>query len=97
MTTILTVLSLTSRVSPGGLSDGSLGQPTGPEWFQFLPISIGGNVFNALPGAGGISSGDITAVLLKPVPFPIAMAVVLIYLVAAIAIALVALHRQEIA
>ncbi len=101
VTTILTVLTFGSSIANGGLGDG-LGngpsiQTTGPEWFQFLPISIGGNVFGALPGAGGINSGDVSALLLRPVPFPIAMTAVVIYLIAAVGIALIALRRQEIA
>lgn len=96
VTTILTVLTFGSSLTDG-LGSGTGLQPVGPEWFQFLPISIGGNVFGALPGASGIGSGDVSSLLLNPVPFAIAMAGVLIYLVAAIAIALIALRRQEIA
>jgi ABC-type transport system involved in multi-copper enzyme maturation permease subunit len=95
VTTILTVLTFGSRFVDGGFDGGF--QPVGPEWFQYLPISIGGNVFNALPGAGGVtSSGDIQNLFLRPVPFEIAMAGVLVYLVGALAVALVALRRQEI-
>jgi ABC-type transport system involved in multi-copper enzyme maturation permease subunit len=100
VTTILTVLTFGSRfVDDGGTGfDPTSGlQPVGPEWFQFLPISIGGNVFNALPGSGGLQSGDLSSVFLRPVPFPIAMGVVLVYMVVAVAIALIALRRQEIA
>jgi len=99
VTTILTVLTFGSRFTNGGGFDPNGGgiQPIGPEWFQFLPVSIGGNVFNALPGAGGLSSGDLSSVFLRPVPFPLAMGVVLLYMVVAVGIALVALRRQEIA
>jgi len=98
VTTILTVLTFGSRFTDGGDFDPTGGlQPVGPEWFQFLPISVGGNVFNALPGSGGLQSGDLSSIFLRPVPFPIAMAVVLVYMVVAVAIALVALRRQEIA
>ena len=92
---LLTVLTFGSNA----LNDNFSGfQPVGPEWFQYLPISIGGNVFNALPGAGGVtSSGDISSLFLRSVEFPVAMCGVLIYLVAALGIALIALRRQEIA
>jgi ABC-type transport system involved in multi-copper enzyme maturation permease subunit len=96
VTTILTVLTFGSQIG-NGLGSGGPTQPTDNQWFQFLPISIGGNVLDALPSGGGLSSGDISSLLLKPVPFPIAMAGVLIYLVAAVGIALIALRRQEIA
>jgi ABC-type transport system involved in multi-copper enzyme maturation permease subunit len=98
VTTILTVLTFGSRFTDGGgFGNGGGLEPVGPEWFQFLPISIGGNVFNALPGSGGLQSGDLSSVFLRPVPFPIAMGVVLLYTVVAVAIALIALRRQEIA
>jgi len=94
VTTILTVISLGSSVVSGGF-DGL--QQTGPEWFQFLPISIGGQVFNSLPGSGGVTSaGDFSTLFLKPVPFVVAMIVVLVYLVVALAVAVIALRRQEI-
>lgn len=96
VTTILTVLSVGSNLGDN-FGDGGAFQPHGPEWFQFLPISIGGNVFTALPSGTGLASGDLSSVLLKPVPFPIAMTGVIVYTVVAIGIALVALRRQEIA
>jgi ABC-type transport system involved in multi-copper enzyme maturation permease subunit len=95
VTTILTVFTLGDQFGEGGFEGGF--EPVGPEWFQFLPISIGGNVFSALPGGGGLSSGDVSSLLLRPVPFPIAMGVVLLYTVVAVAIALVVVRRQEIA
>jgi ABC-type transport system involved in multi-copper enzyme maturation permease subunit len=95
VTTILTVISLGQSALSGGGFNGL--QQTGPEWFQFLPISIGGQVFNALPGSGGVTSaGDFSSLFLRPVPFVVAIAVVLIYLVGALLIALIALRRQEI-
>lgn len=96
VTTILTVLTFGSNIGQDFGSGVGI-QPVGPEWFQFLPISIGGNVFSALPSASGISSSDLSSLLLRPVPFWTAMAGVLIYLVAALVIALIALRRQEIA
>jgi ABC-type transport system involved in multi-copper enzyme maturation permease subunit len=97
VTTILTLLTFGSQLGEGG-SPGLGGgiQPVGPEWFQFLPISIGGNVFNALPGSGGVSSGDVNSIFLRPVPFEQAMVGVILYIVVAIGIALLAVRRQEI-
>ena len=93
VTTLLTVLTFGRSIvedPTGGFT------PADPQWFQFLPISIGGNVLNALPAGGVTSSGDFTSLLVKSVDFPIAMAGVLIYLVVAIGIALIAIRRQEI-
>ncbi len=98
VTAILAVLSL-----PQTLLDQINGtvQTHGPEWFQFLPINIGNQVFNSLPGSGGVtdaaSSGDVTSLLLRSVPFEIALPVVFIYLVAALALAAFTLRRQQIA
>ena len=69
VTTILTVLTLRlAALETAASTAARCVQPVGPEWFQFLPISVGGNVFNALPGAGGLSSGDISAVFLQARP-----------------------------
>jgi hypothetical protein len=94
LTTILTILSATSGLRNGlgnGLDSGI--QPVGPEWFQFLPVTIGGDVLGALPGGGGLNSTDLSSIFLKPVPFYIALGCVFLYLVVALAIAL---RRQEI-
>ena len=53
---------------PGNGLDSGI-QPVGPEWFQFLPLTIGGDVLGALPGGGGLNSTDLTSDILKPVPF----------------------------
>lgn len=104
VTTILTLLTVSSRFTDGGGPfgggrGGDIGaiQPSGPEWFQFLPISIGGNVFNALPGAGGPGSGDINSIFLQPVPFTQALLGVFVYMIGALVIAMVVVRRQEIA
>lgn len=99
ITQILTVLSLGSSLSGGGFQNGF--QPIGPEWYQFLPISIGGNVLDALPGAGsslggGSGTGGLEGILLRPVPFEIAFPLVFVYLAVAVLIGVLALQRQEI-
>ena len=65
ITTILTVFTLAGSLSRGGFSGGL---PTiGPEWFQFLPISMGSEVFNALPGS---TRRDWVAATWKAFPAP---------------------------
>jgi hypothetical protein len=99
ITQILTVLSFSSSFTNGGLEGGF--QPIGPEWYQFLPISLGGNVLDALPGAGsslggGSGTGGLEGILLRPVPFEIAFPLVFVYLGIAVLIGVLALQRQEI-
>jgi hypothetical protein len=98
LTTILTGITLAGQL--GNVFGESGFQPIGPEWYQFLPISIGGNVLSALPGASAAASaaggGGFGQFLLKPVPLELAIPAVLIYLIAAVGIAIVALNRQEI-
>jgi len=90
---MLTGASLVGRVGQG-FEDGF--QPIGPEWFQYLPISIGDYVVNAAPGGGSSLSGGLEQFLLKPVPLELALPTVLIYLVVSLGVAIVALNRQEI-
>jgi ABC-2 type transport system permease protein len=102
VTTFLTFATAIQHASNGGFgggegTGGGLGLPTfGPEWFQYLPMSIGNQVLSGAPGA---SSGltNIQGLFLRPVPLEQALPVLLVYLVAAIGLAIVALNRQEIA
>lgn len=71
-------------------------QPIGPEWFQYLPISVGDYVVNAAPGGATSISGGLEQFLLRPVPLELALPTVLIYFVLSITLAVVALNRQEI-
>lgn len=96
ITQILTLVSVSANFA-NGLGNGF--EPIGPEWYQYLPISIGGNVLNGLPGAGstpGAGSGGFEGLFLRPVPFEIALPAVLLYLAIAIVIGVLALQRQEI-
>jgi ABC-type transport system involved in multi-copper enzyme maturation permease subunit len=72
-------------------------QPFGPEWYQYLPFSIGDNVLmrTTEAGAGG-GSGGFEGFFLRPVPLEIAFAGVILYLVAAIVIAVLSVWRSEI-
>jgi len=96
ITQILTLVSVGQNFA-NGFGNGF--EPIGPEWYQYLPISIGGNVLNGLPGAGatpGAGSGGFEGFFLRPVPFEIAFPAVLLYLAAAVVIGVLALQRQEI-
>jgi ABC-type transport system involved in multi-copper enzyme maturation permease subunit len=100
ITQILTLLSLSSSITDGGGFQNGF-QPIGPEWYQYLPISLGGNVLDALPGAGsslggGSGTGGFEGLLLRPVPFEIAFPLVFVYLAIAVLIGVLALQRQEI-
>jgi hypothetical protein len=96
VTTLLTLYTLIDRASHGGFS--GTGLPTfGPEWFQFLPIGVGGQVLNATPGAtSGVGSLSIEGLFLRAVPVPEALIGTFAYMVVAVVIALIALNRQEI-
>lgn len=95
VTAILTAITFAANLRDSGGLEGLT--QVGPEWFQYLPISIGNQVFNGLPGAGGVTSAsDVTSILLRPVPFWIAFGGVLAYTVVALGIALVAVRRQQI-
>lgn len=94
----VTLIGLTLSTRLGGAfgGDGNALQPTGPEWFQYLPISVGDYVVGAAPGGSASLSGGLEQFLLRPVPLPFALTSLLIYLGAALLIAIFALRRQEI-
>jgi ABC-type transport system involved in multi-copper enzyme maturation permease subunit len=101
LTTILTVVTVFARFSGagGGLPDpdDSLLQAVGPEWFQYLPISIGSQVLSAAPGSSfSPGTGGVEGLFLRPIPIEFAFPALAIYLVVAIGVAIVALNRQEI-
>jgi ABC-type transport system involved in multi-copper enzyme maturation permease subunit len=96
ITGILTVTTLVNHM--GDVDFQGLGfSAFGPEWFQYLPISLGGNVLGAAPGGSSATSGGgVEQLILRPVPLDVALPMVLLYLVAALVIAVLALSRQEI-
>jgi ABC-type transport system involved in multi-copper enzyme maturation permease subunit len=95
LTTLLTIFSLARNIGDGGFT-GNV-QPIGPQWFQYLPISIGGQVLNAAPGASSnLGTGGVEGIFLRPVPLELALPALAFYLVVAIGIAIFALNRQEI-
>jgi ABC-type transport system involved in multi-copper enzyme maturation permease subunit len=92
--TLLIGLTLPGRFG-SGFGSGSFETP-GPEWFQFLPVSVGDYVVGAAPGNAVSLGGGIEQFLIKPVPLEQALPAVLIYLVLSLLIAIFALNRQEI-
>jgi ABC-type transport system involved in multi-copper enzyme maturation permease subunit len=97
LTTTLTGFLLVSRM--GDVFNDGLpgGQQLGPEWFQYLPISVGGQVLNAAPGGlAGTTSGGFTQFFLRSVPLEVALPVLVGYLLVAWAIATIVFNRQEI-
>ncbi|MEX2547130.1 MAG: hypothetical protein WD830_05005, partial [Chloroflexota bacterium] len=91
-----TLVGLTAASNAlGGFTGGGF-EATGPEWYQFLPVSIGDYVVGAAPGASLGLGGGFEQFILKPVPLEIALPTVLIYTVVSIVVAVFALNRQEI-
>ncbi len=70
-------------------------EPIGPEWYQFLPFGIGDNVL-LVRGTGTSVEGALEDLFLRPVPPEQAFVGVLLYLVAALAVSVAAIQRQEI-
>jgi ABC-2 type transport system permease protein len=91
---LLTGLTLGSSVRQ--LGEGGF-KPIGPEWFQFLPISVGDYVLGAAPGNGVSVGGGFEQFFLNPVPLPSALVAIFVYLALAMLVAIVAIERQEIA
>ncbi|MEA2676378.1 MAG: type transport system permease protein [Chloroflexota bacterium] len=95
VTTYLTLTSIGRNFGNGGF--GGL-QAIGPEWFQYLPMTVGNQLLSWAPGvAGDLATGGVQGFFLKPVPLEQALPAVLIYLFGAIAISILAFNRQEIA
>lgn len=68
----------------------------GPEWYQFLPVSVGDYAVGAAPGGSAGITAIVEQFLIRPVPLAQAMVAISIYLVVAMAIAILAFRRQEI-
>jgi hypothetical protein len=88
---IIIAVTFASRVDPGDANGPDL-SPIGPEWFQYLPFSIGDAVLSEAPG---VAQGARDFVL-RPVPLATALVVTAIYLVAALGIAALRVERAEI-
>lgn len=80
----------------GGFGENGL-QLVGPEWFQYLPMTVGNQVLGWAPGvSGNVAAGGLQGIFLRPVPFEQALPALLIYLFVAIGVSIFALNRQEI-
>ena len=92
-----TMLGVSASQRFGGVFGGrDPGDLVGPEWHQFLPVSVGDYVVAAAPGGSSGLAALIEAFFIRPVPLWQALAAVFLYLVAAMALAIVAFRRQEI-
>ncbi|MBA3307512.1 MAG: ABC transporter permease [Chloroflexi bacterium] len=87
---ILATVVLVTTLAGAGFGEGM--QPIGPEWFQFLPFSIGDGVLAEAPTLGGGAEGF----LLNPVPLGLAILVTVLYLLASMAIAALSAERAQI-
>jgi ABC-type transport system involved in multi-copper enzyme maturation permease subunit len=95
ITTFLTIAAFGRNLGRGDFGSGL--QIVGPEWFQYLPMTVGNQVLNAAPGiAGNVGTGGVEGLFLRPVPLEQALPALLIYLTVAIVLSIVALNRQEI-
>ena len=91
---VFTALTFSSRGLGGIVDDGGFPEPIGPEWFQFLPITVGDYVINAAPGALNVQG--LESFFLRPVPLHLGVAAVAIYVAATLLIGLAFFNRQEI-
>jgi ABC-type transport system involved in multi-copper enzyme maturation permease subunit len=100
LTTFLTFLGLVNSVGdfePGDGPGAAGFQILGPEWYQYLPVSIGNQVLSHAPGTStSIGGGGIEGFFLRPVPLEQAVPGLLIYMGVAMLLAVIALNRQEI-
>ncbi len=87
---ILATVVIVTTLSGRGFQDGL--EPIGPEWFQFLPFSIGDAVLAEAPTLGGGPEND----LLNPVPLELALVVTVLYLLGSLAIAALSAERSQI-
>jgi hypothetical protein len=88
---IMLVISFAGRFTPGEGMDLS---PVGPDWYQYLPFSIGDSVLTAVVPSS--ATGGLEEMIQRPVPLEQAFVGVLIYLAVAIVVSVVAVQRQEI-
>ena len=89
-------VSLSQRAGSFLGEDGPSVGLIGPEWYQFLPVSVGDYAIGAAPGGSAGIAAVVEQFLIRSVPLAQALAAVLVYLVLAIGIAIVAFRRQEI-
>ena len=96
LSTIMLSISLFSRFAGGFDPDpGPDLEPFGPEWYQYLPFSVGDSLISPATSTPSFEGG-IASFFLRSVPIEQALVVVLLYLAGALALSVFALHRQEI-
>jgi ABC-type transport system involved in multi-copper enzyme maturation permease subunit len=88
---IMLGISLAGRFGGGSFDF----EPIGPEWYQYLPFTLGDSVLSGI-SPGTSLEGGFESLLLRPVPLEQAILGVVLYLAAALALSAIALHRQEI-
>lgn len=91
---ILATVILFTTLSATGFGEGL--EPIGPEWFQFLPFSIGDSVLSEAPSIGGGGGGGPESLLLNPVPLELGIGVTVLYLLGALAVAALSAERSQI-
>lgn len=91
LVTLMVAVTLAAR-GFGGLFGG---EPIGPEWFQYLPFTVGDSVLVPEPGtlSGG---GGFEDLFLRPVPLEVAFVAVVLYAFVSLALAVVVVERKEI-
>jgi ABC-type transport system involved in multi-copper enzyme maturation permease subunit len=93
LTAIMTVITL--GPSFGGEVTGGF-TPRGPEWFQYLPFTIGDSVIGAAVESPTTTDPDLAQFLLRPVPIEQALLAVALYLVAAVAVGALWVRRAQL-
>jgi ABC-type transport system involved in multi-copper enzyme maturation permease subunit len=91
---ILGAVLFAMSFAAGSFLDGSF-EPRGPEWYQYLPFTIGDSVLAAGPTVAG-GGNDLEGLLMRPVPVEVALIVTALYLVAALALCAVSARRAQI-
>lgn len=96
LVTLMVLVTLASRGFGAVLG----GERIGPEWFQYLPFTIGDSVLvpdpAELSGGGGGSGSGFEDLFLQPVPLEIALLGVVAYAALAIGLAVIVVERTEI-
>jgi ABC-type transport system involved in multi-copper enzyme maturation permease subunit len=92
LSAVLLAITLSPRFGGPGVNNRQGIDNLGTQWFQFLPFNIGNSVLNS----GTSTPNDITNALLQPVEINLAILVTAIYLVLALAIAVITTERAEI-
>ena len=91
---IMLAIALSSRFGAGPPDIGDL-EAFGPEWYQYLPFTLGDSVLSATAPQSAVEGG-FDEIFLRPVPLEQAIAGVLVYLVLAVLVSVFSVRRAEI-